>query len=340
MEQNSKNPFFGIYQTPFGTPPFDRIKTEHYEPAFDEGIRQLDKEVRAIADNAELPTFENTIVALERSGKLLDKVSSAFFNVLNAEADDEMMDISQRVSPKLSESSNNIYLNEKLFARVKSVYDRREELHLPTEDARLLEKTFEAFSTRGAALEPENKEKYRKLSSELSLLSLTFEQNALKDKNRYELLLTQESELEGLPESIREAAAFRAKEKGKTGWLFNLSAPSYVPFMRYSALRELREKMYREYMSVGNKGDEYDNKEIIRKIVNIRLEIAKLMGYANYADYKLKHTMAKTPARVYKLLNELLEAYKPVALKEYEAVQGFASETEKEDMTVMPWDWS
>ena len=340
MEQNSKNPFFGIYQTPFGTPPFDRIKTEHYEPAFDEGIRQLDKEVRAIADNAELPTFENTIVALERSGKLLDKVSSAFFNVLNAEADDEMMDISQRVSPKLSESSNNIYLNEKLFARVKSVYDRREELHLPAEDTRLLEKTFEAFSTRGAALEPANKEKYRKLSSELSLLSLTFEQNALKDKNRYELLLTQESELEGLPESIREAAAFRAKEKGKTGWLFNLSAPSYVPFMRYSALRELREKMYREYMSVGNKGDEYDNKEIIRKIVNIRLEIAKLMGYANYAEYKLKHTMAKTPARVYKLLNELLEAYKPVALKEYEAVQGFASETEKEDMTVIPWDWS
>lgn len=145
MKQNSENPFFGTYRTPFETPPFDQIETEHYEPAFDEGIRQLDEEVRAIADNAELPTFENTIVALERSGKLLDKVSSAFFNVLNAEADDEMMDISQRVSPKLSESSNNIYLNEKLFARVKSVYDRKEELHLPTEDARLLEETFEAF---------------------------------------------------------------------------------------------------------------------------------------------------------------------------------------------------
>ena len=340
MKQNSENPFFGTYRTPFETPPFDQIETEHYEPAFDEGIRQLDEEVRAIADNAELPTFENTIVALERSGKLLDKVSSAFFNVLNAEADDEMMDISQRVSPKLSESSNNIYLNEKLFARVKSVYDQKEELHLPTEDARLLEETFDAFSVRGAALGPENKEKYRRLSSELSLLSLTFDQNALKDKNRYELLLTKENELEGLPESIREAAALRAKEKGKTGWLFNLSAPSYVPFMRYSALRGLREKMYREYMSVGNKGDEYDNKEIIRKIVNIRQEIANLMGHANYADYKLKHTMAKTPARVYKLLNELLEAYKPVAQSEYEAVQGFASVTEKENITVMPWDWS
>lgn len=340
MDQNNENPFFWIYQTPFGTPPFDRIKTEHYEPAFDEGIRQLDEEVRAIAGNTEIPTFDNTVVALERSGKLLEKVSSAFFNVLNAEADDEMMEISQRVSPKLSESSNNIYLNEKLFTRIKSVYDQKEDLHLSTEDTRLLEKTFEAFSVRGASLNPEDKEKYRKLSSELSLLSLTFDQNALKDKNRYELLLTEESELEGLPESIREAAALRAKEKGKTGWLFNLSAPSYVPFMRYSALRELREKMYREYMSVASKGDEYDNKEIIRKIVNIRLEIAQLMGHINYADYKLKQTMAKTPARVYKLLNELLEAYKPVAKGEYEAVQGFALGTEKENITVMPWDWS
>ena len=340
MKQIRENPCFETYRTPFGTPPFDQIETEQYEPAFDEGIRQLDEEVRAIADNTELPTFENTIIALERSGKLLDKVISAFFNVLNAEADDEMMDISQRVSPKLSESSNNIYLNEQLFARVKSVYDRKDELHLPMEDARLLEKTFEAFCARGAALGPEEKEKYRKLSSELSLLSLTFDQNALKDKNRYELLLTKEDELEGLPESIREAAALRAKEKGKTGWLFNLSAPSYVPFMRYSALRGLREKMYREYMSIGNKGDEYDNKEIIREIVNIRLEIARLMGYTNYADYKLKHTMAKTPARVYKLLNELLDAYKPVARNEYKTVQRFASETEKENITVMPWDWS
>ena len=154
MKQNRENPFFETYRTPFGTPPFDQIETEQYEPAFDEGIWQLDEEVRAIADNTELPTFENTIIALERSGKLLDKVISAFFNVLNAEADDEMMDISQRVSPKLSESSNNIYLNEQLFARVKSVYDRKDELHLPMEDARLLEKTFEAFCARGAALGP------------------------------------------------------------------------------------------------------------------------------------------------------------------------------------------
>lgn len=340
MEQNNYNPFFEAYTTPFATPPFDKIQTEHYEPAFDEGIRQLDEEIQAIASNPQSATFENTIVALERSGKLLDKVSSAFFNVLNAEADDTMMDISQRISPKLSESSNNIYLNENLFARVKEVYKQKDLLSLPIEDARLLDETFEAFSRRGANLNPEDKETYRRLSTELSSLTLTFEQHVLKDKNRYELLITDDGELAGLPDSIREAAAQRAQEKGKEGWLFNLSAPSYVPFMRYSAIRQLREILYREYMSVGNKGDEFDNTEIIRRIVNIRLQIARLMGYSDYAEYKLKHTMAKTPAQVYKLLNELLEAYKPVAINEYNVVQGFAMGTEQENITVMPWDWS
>lgn len=340
MTQTIHNPFFQGYNTPFGTPPFNEIKPAHYEPAFDEGIRQLELEIQEIANNSQPATFENTVVALERSGKLLEKVSSAFFNVLNAEADDEMMDISQKVSPKLSDSTNNIFLNENLFARVKAVYGQKEQLGLSTEDAKLLEDTFESFSARGANLNPEDKEKYRRLTSDLNVLSLTFDQNALKDKNRYELLLTDEKELAGLPESIREAAAHRAKEKGKEGWLFNLAAPSYVPFMRYSALRPLRETMYREYMSVGNKGDEYDNKEIIRRIVNIRLEIARLMGYNTYAEYSLKRTMAKTPAHVYQLLEQLLEAYKPVAVNEYNAVQGFAMGTEKENITVMPWDWS
>lgn len=340
MIQITDNPLLNTYNTPFGTPPFDKIRIEHYEPAFDEAIRQLDEEVQKIACNQETATFDNTVVALERSGKLLERVSSVFFNVLSAEADDEMMDISQRISPKLSESSNNIYLNEQLFTRIKNIYEQKDQLQLSIEDARLLEETFEAFSIRGANLNPEDKEKYRKLSTELSLLQLTFDQNALKDKNRYELLITDEKELEGLPESIREAAALRAKEKEKSGWMFNLSAPSYIPFMRYSAVRSLREAMYREFMSIGNKGDEYDNKEIIRKIVNIRLEIARLMGCKDYAEYKLKHTMAKTPGRVYKLLNDLLAAYKPVAINEYNAVQGFAMGTEQENITVMPWDWS
>lgn len=340
MTQTVNNPFFQQYNTPFDTHPFNKIKTEHYESAFDEGIRLLEKEIAEITNNGQPATFENTMVTLERSGKLLEKVSSAFFNVLHAEANDEMMEISQRISPKLSESSNNIFLNEKLFNRIKSIYEQKDRLNLSTEDAKLLEDTFESFARRGANLNPEDKEKYRKLSTNLSKLSLTFEQNALKDKNRYELLLTEEKDLAGLPESIREAAAQRAKEKGKEGWLFNLSAPSYIPFMRYSALRPLRETMYREYMSVGNKGDEYDNKEIIRQIVNIRLEIARLMGYDTYAEYSLKRTMAKTPTHVYKLLDQLLEAYKPVAVNEYNAVQEFAMDTEKENIPVMPWDWS
>lgn len=340
MIQATDNPLLGKYKTPFETPPFSLIKTEHYEPAFEEGIQQLEKKIKEVAANPQPATFENTIVALERSGRLLDRVSSAFFNVLSAEADDEMMEISQRVSPKLSESSNNIYLNEALFHRVKTVYDQREKLSLSTEEAKLLEETYNAFKEQGATLNEADKEKYRQLSTDLSVLALTFDQNALKDKNRFELLITDETELSGLPESVREAAATLAKSKEKTGWLFTLSAPSYVPFMRYADLRSLREKMYREYMRVGNKGDDYDNKEIIRKIVNIRREIAQLMGNKNYAEYGLEHTMAKNPANVYKLLNQLLDAYKPVAINEYNTVQGFAMGREGENIIVMPWDWS
>lgn len=334
------NPLLGKFKTPFETPPFDKIKTEHYEPAFDESIQQIEKEINEIANNPQPATFQNTIVSMERAGKQLGIVSSVFFNVLSAEANDEMMEISQRVSPKLSENANNIILNEKLFARIKSVYDQKDKLNLSTEDAKLLEETYESFKEQGAILNKEDKEKYRKLSMELSLLTLQFDQNALKDKNRFELLITDEKDLAGLPESARDAAAMLAKGKEKSGWLFNLSAPSYSPFMRYSDKRDLREKMYREYLSVGNKGDEFDNKEIIKKIVNIRLEIAKLMGHKNYADYTLVHTMAKTPANVYKLLNQLLDAYKPVAINEYNEVEGFALGMMQDTITVMPWDWS
>lgn len=340
MTNAQHHPFQGKYATPFETPPFHRIQVSDYEPAFEEGIRKLATEVEVIAGNREEATFENTVVALERSGKLLDKVSSVFFNLLHAETNDEMMEISQRISPKLSESFNNIYLHENLYQRVKSVYDKRESLGLSIEDAKLLDDCYIAFKNHGATLSGEEKETYRKLSTELSLLSLRFDQNALKDKNRFEMLITDEKDLSGLPESIVDAAANLAKSKGKQGWLFNLSAPSYQPFLRYSSLRHLREKMYREYMSVGNKGDEYDNREIIRRIVNIRTEIAHLMGNKNFAEYKLEHTMARRPEAVYHLLNELLDAYKPVALNEYNMVKGFAVGVEKEDLTIMPWDWS
>lgn len=340
MVQAESNPFFGKYKTPFETPPFDKIKTEHYEPAFKRGIAELKADIEKIANNSEPVTFENTIVALDRSGELLNRVSGAFFNVLSANANDEMMEISQRISPDLTESSNNIYLNEKLFARVKAVYDQRQSLNLSVEDARLLDETYRAFQESGATLSAEDKEKYRALTTELSLLSLQFDQNALKDQNRFEMLLTDEKDIAGLPESIREAAAHLAKEKGKEGWLFTLDAPSYVPFMRYADSRALREKMYRAYMSTGNKGDEYDNKEIIRKLVNDRLALAQLMGYPNYAAFELSHKMAKNADNVYKLLNQLLDAYKPVAINEYNAVQGFAMGMEQQNMQVMPWDWS
>lgn len=340
MIQAESNPFYGKYNTPFETTPFDKIKTEHYEPAFQKGIEELKKEIDKISNNSEPATFDNTIVALERSGKLLDRVSGAFFNVLSANANDEMMEISQRISPSLTESSNYIYLNERLFSRVKTVYDQRETLNLNLEDRKLLEETFRSFQEKGANLNAKDKERYKELTKELSLLSLQFDQNALKDQNRFEMLLTDKEEVAGLPESSLEAARFAAKEKGKEGWLFTLDAPSYVPFVRYASSRALREKMYKAFMSIGNKGDEYDNREIIRKIVNDRLAIAQLMGYPNYAEFELSHKMAKNSKNVYNLLNQLLEAYKPVAINEYNKVQGFAIGKEQQDIIVQPWDWS
>ncbi|MDR3126924.1 MAG: M3 family metallopeptidase [Tannerellaceae bacterium] len=337
---SEENPFLVPYETPYGTPPFDRIETGHYEAAFAAGIREQALEVQAIVENAEGPTFGNTIEALERSGELLRKVSSAFYNVLHAEGDDGMMSLAESISPRLTESRNNIYLNEALFARVREVYGRRETLSLSSEERRLLEETYEGFERMGASLPAKDKERYRQLSEELSLLTVRFAQNALKDKNGYELLLTREDELTGLPESIREAASLQARSKGKAGWLFTLSGPSYQAFMRYSSHRSLREGCYRAYMSIGNKGDEYDNREIVVRIVNIRLEIARLLGFPHYAGYQLQRTMAKTPEAVYGLLEALLAAYRPVAEAEYRRVQEFAGGLEDQALTVMPWDWS
>ena len=336
----ASNPLLEVYATPYETFPFDSIRHEHYEPAFDEAIRQLEAETEAIANNPEPATFQNTIVALERSGLLISRVASAFFAVLSAEADDEMMEISQRVSPKLSECQDNIYLNEQLFTRVKAVYNQKDALTLSVEDAKLLQETFNSFEDSGANLSPEGKKRYRELNTALSQLTLTFDQHSLKDLNRYELHLTDEKDLSGLPETIREAAALEAKEREKAGWVFTLSAPSYVPFMKYIDNRSLREKLYREYTNLGNKDDEYDNKDILKKITNIRLEKAKLLGYQNYASYQLKDKMAQNTQHVYQLLEQLLDAYKPVAINEYSMVQGFAMGLEKGNFTIMPWDWS
>lgn len=335
----SWNPFLEEYTTPYQTPPFDKIKTEHYEPAMLEGMKQQDAEIEAIISNPELPTFQNTVVTLERSGELLDRVVEVFFNLLEAEANDEMHELAQKLSPLLSEHSNRISLNENLFSRIKSVYNH-EYSSLTGEDKMLLQKTYDGFVRNGANLVGEARDKYKALSTELSQLTVRFAQNHLKENNRFLKVVTDSSLLEGLPESALEAAAQTAKEKGVEGWAFTLHAPSYIPLMTYCANRELRKEVYMAYQTQCSHDNEYNNEEIVKRIVNIRMEIAQLMDYKTYADYVLQKRMAENSGNVYKLLNQLLEAYTPAALKEREEVQALASRTEGVDFDLMPWDWA
>jgi peptidyl-dipeptidase Dcp len=337
---NAGNPFFRPYKTPHETAPFDRIREAHYEPAFEKGMKEHLAEIDRIVQNRAPATFENTVVPYERAGELLSRVSNVFYNISSAETSDTLMEISRRISPKMSEHSSNISLNEKLFARVKAVYDQRDSLPLDVESRMLLDKVYRSFADGGANLSDRDKETYRKLKTDLSQLTLDFGQNVLKETNRFELLLTQASDLAGLPENLREAAAQKAKQKGKEGWLFDLTAPSYAPFMKYSEKRDLREKLYRAYSGRCAQGGDFDNRETVRKIVDTRLQIARLLGYADYAEYTLRRRMAQNTANVYDLLNRLLEAYKPVALEEVREVKGFASGREGKNMEIMPWDWS
>lgn len=332
------NPFFGKYKTPYETVPFNKIKITDYEPAFEKGMAEHQKEIDAIVNQRSMPTFENTIEALDRSGQLLSRVANVFFALLSAESTPEMMEISQRISPKLSEHSNNISLNEKLFERIKFVYDKRDLLELTPEQRMLLDETYDSMARQGANLQGEDREKYRALSSELSQLTLTFGQNVLKEQNLFSMELT-ENDLEGLPQSAIDGAATLAKSKGKEGYLVNLSYPSYAPFMKYSTRRDLREKLYRAYNS-RNLDGEYNNIPVLKRIAEVRMEIAKLFDKPNYAEYKLEHTMAQNSSNVYKLLNQLLEAYKPVAVQEVKEIEGFAIGKEGSDVTIMPWDFS
>lgn len=334
------NPFFEKYDTPHGTTPFDKIKTEHYEPAIREGIRRQATEIDAITGNAEAPTFENTVVAYEQSGELLNRVTTVFGNLRSAETNDELQEIAQKMVPLLSEHSNNISLNEKLFERVKAVYDRKDELSLTREQEKLLEDAYNGFVRHGANLQGEAKEKYRELTRELSTLTLQFSENNLKEVNNYQLVLTDKAQLAGLPESAVEAAAETAKERGVEGWVFTLQAPSYIPFMTYADSRELRRELYMAYNTKCTHDNEYNNLEIVPKLANLRMAIAQLLGYDDYADYTLKERMAETSDAVYKLLNNLLEAYTPAAKKEYEEVQALARKEQGAGFTVMPWDWS
>ena len=337
----NSNPFFCEYTTEYQTIPFDKIKNKHYIPAFEEGFRLLKEEVDEIAANKQKPTFENTIVALEVSGQFLKRVSNAFFGVFSAVTDDEKMEIAQTVSPKMSESQHYVFLNKPLFKRVKEVYTKKEDLKLSIEDTRLLENTYKGFIDSGAGLKEKDRKKYKEISTELALLSLDFENNVLKDENSFELLLSDKKDLIGLPADIRNIAAESAKTKGLRGWLFTLSAPSFVPFLRYADNRKLRKKMYLAKMSIGSNGNKNDNKGIVGKIVNKRLEIAHILGFKNYASYVLKDKMAKDIKQVNKLLGQLLKNYKPLADNEYKTLQNFASEYESDkSFVLMPWDWS
>lgn len=335
----AENIFLQEFDTPYNTAPFDKITNADYEPAIKVGIEQQIAEIDAIVNQRSTPTFDNTIIALENSGETLDRVLNTFYPLLSAECDDQMMDISSRVIPILSEHSSNISLNEQLWERIKYLYNHRNELTLDTEDSMLLQKTYDGFARSGANLEGEARAEYRKLSSELSELTNKFGQNALKELNAYELWLS-EDDLAGLPDSAIDAAKFAANAKGREGeYLITLAAPSYIPFMKFSSRADLRQKLYMAY-NTRNTSGEFSNIDIIKRITEIRLELSNLLGSENYAQHSLKKQMAHNPESVYQLLNQLKDAYRPTLDAEIKELTQFASDYEGAAIALNAWDYS
>lgn len=335
----AQNPFFQEFGTYKEASPFSKISNSHYEEAIDRGIKLAEQEIDAIVKQRSRPDFENTIVALENVGQDLNRVLNVFYPLVSAHCDNEMMEISIRVSAKLSEYSTNISLNEGLWQRIKEVYENRDMFNLDNEDKMLLQRTYDSFARSGANLQGEDREKYRKLSAELSELTTKFGQNVLKELNTYEIWLTKD-DLAGLPESSIEAAALAAKEKGREGeYLFTLAQPTYMAFMKYSSRQDLREKMYRLYNGRNMKG-EFSNVEVMKRIVEVRREIANLLGYKTYAEYSLERTMAQTPQNVYGLLDQLRDAYRPAQQAEFKAIEEYASQLEGRTIKLQPWDYS
>lgn len=328
-----KNPLLNS----FNAAPFSEIRSEHFLPAIKNGISIAKKEVDAIVTNPELPSFSNTIEALDYCGELLDRVTSVFFNLNSAETNAEIQKIAQEVSPLLSEYSNDIALNLDLFKRIESVYTQKEELNLNAEQSRLLEKRYKSFSRNGANLPNDKKEKLRAIDKELSTLSLQFGENILAETNRFEMLLTKESDLSGLPEGAKEAAKAMAEAKGKEGWLITLDYPSYIPFITYADNRELRKKLALAFGSKGFNKDSLDNQDIVLKIANLRYQRALLLGYSSHANYILEERMAETPDTVFSFLNEILEKAKPAAEKEFQKLENFAKEIDGID-ALQKWD--
>lgn len=337
------NPFFVPYETPHETVPFNHIRTADYEEAFTEGIRRDNEEIDKIINNPETPTFENTIVRVDTSKgehyyDLLDRVSTVFSCMLSAETNDKLDALAQKMSPILTKHANDVTLNKRLFERYKYVYEHHRDL--TPEEQTLLEKGYQGFVRSGALLNDEEKDRLRKLTEEAGMLALQFSQNLLKENKAFELLLDDEQQLAGLPPTAIEAARKAAKDNGKDGWLFTLDFPSYNPFMTYSSQRELRKELYMARNTEGTHDNEQNNLEICKRLINLRREMAQLLGYDTYADYVLKERMASNATNVYKLLDELIIASKPEALKEVEEIEQLARKMEGNDFEVQPWDFS
>lgn len=342
IPQERKNPFMEPYGTPHNTVPFDKISFNDYEEAFMEGMRRDNEAIDKIINNPEKPTFDNTI-AVEDNSKgehyydLLERVSNTFSCLMSAETNERMEELAQKLSPILTKHENDIILNPKLFERVKYVYENHSEL--TPEEQMLLDKQYDAFVRSGALLDEQGKEKLRMLTEEASMLSLQFSQNLLKENKAFTLHITDKAQLSGLPDTAIEAAAQTAKDKKLEGWVFTLDYPSYSPFMTYSNQRDLREKMYMARNTECIHNNEQNNLEICKRLINVRRETAQLLGYGTYAEYVLKHRMASNTANVYKLLDDLIDAYKPTAIEEQKAVEAKAKAMEGEDFIIRPWDF-
>lgn len=327
------------YGTPFNVPPFDRISNEDFMPAFEEAMRLHNEEVEAIANNDEPATFENTIEQLGYAGGKLNDISSIFYNLNSANTSDEMQKIAQELSPRMSEHYDNITLNDKLFQRVKTVWDTRAEREYPGEQAMLLEKTYKGFVRSGANLDEKDKEKLRELNKQISALTLEFGQNVLAETNEFELVIENEEDLAGLPDGLISAASETAKAKGKEGkWVFTLQNPSVMPFLQYADNRDLRKKMFEAYANRGNNGNKYDNKENAVKLANLRMEKASLLGYPTHSHYVLEESMAKNPENVYELLNRVWGRAKTVTAADAAELQAMIDK-EGGDFKLEPWDW-
>ena len=334
-----ENPLLTESKLPFGAPQFDKIRNEHYKPAFEQGIAEAKAEIDAIANNPEAPTFENTIEAMEYSGETLDRVSSIFYNLMEADVNEQMQQIAEEVAPMLNDYSMYVSLNEKLFERVKAVYEQRDSLALEKDQLKLLENTYRSFTRNGANLQGEDREKYSRISEELSLTTLAFQKNLLAATNAYVLNITDSTKLDGLPAYVVDAAAESAAEKGLEGWAFTLDYPSYSPFMKYCNDRELRRQMYMAYGSRAV-GGEYSNCENVSKIIDLRIQSAQLLGYRTYADYALEVRMAKDAGTVNKFLADLMNPSLPYARADVKMVEDFARKNGFEGDRLMGWDFS